>query len=244
MSIILPELDRPCAVGRPTGRPKGYHRWSDLLFVHWRLPPEPIAALLPPGLELDTWQGEAWIGLVPFRMSGVRPWWSPWGAAFPETNVRTYVRVQGGDLGVWFFSLEAGHRWAVSIARAWWGLNYHRAAMKVERRGDRVQYQSRRCVNPDAYCDIDAVIGGAAYHARPGTLEHFLIERYVLYTRSRAGRLFRGRVHHARYCLRPARLLRLEESLLAANGIWPSEPPCHVVACDDVAVEIFPLQSV
>lgn len=244
MSIVLPELKESCAVGRPAGRPQGYHRWSDLLFVHWRLPPEPIAALLPPGLELDTWQDQAWVGLVPFRMSGVRPWWSPWGPAFAETNVRTYVRCRNREPGVWFFSLEAGNRLAVSVARACWGLNYHRAQMAVVRQNDRLHYQSRRCANAGASCHLEAAVVGAAYHARPGTLEPFLIERYALYTRTRAGRLFRGRVHHAPYQIRPARLLRLEESLLAANGISPSEAPCHVVACDDVAVEIFPLQSV
>ena len=241
MSILVPETDRLSPVRRPPGRPKGYHRWSDLLFLHWRLPPEPIAALLPPGLTLDTWQGDAWVGLVPFRMSSVRPWWSPWGAAFPETNVRTYVHCRGRDPGVWFFSLEASHRLAVCIARACWGLNYHRARMNVERQGDRLRYRSRRTADDGVGCRIEATLDGAAFHAQPETLEHFLVERYVLYTRSRAGRLFRGRVHHAPYLLRPARLVRLEESLLAANGIVCSQPPCHAVACGEVDVEVFPL---
>ncbi len=244
MSILSLDTDQLSAARRPPGRAKGYHRWSDLLFVHWRLPAEPVAALLPPGLALDTWQGDAWVGLVPFRMSGVRPWWSPWGAAFPETNVRTYVHFEGRDPGVWFFSLEASHRLAVSIARAYWGLNYHHARMKVEWRPNRIRYESRRTADGSVFCDIEAMVDGASFYAQPDTLEHFLIERYMLYTRSGAGRLFRGRVHHERYRLHAAHLLRLDESLLAANGIQSGGSPDHVVACGDVDVEILPLVPV
>ncbi|HEX5447448.1 MAG TPA: DUF2071 domain-containing protein [Pirellulales bacterium] len=241
MSIVLAEIDRRSATRRPPGRPRGYHRWSDLVFIHWRLPAEAVAPLLPAGLTLDTWQGDAWVGLVPFRMSGVRPWWSPWGAAFPETNVRTYVHFRGRDPGVWFFSLEASHRLAITIARNCWGLNYHHARMSAARQGNRVQYESRRSADGGVFCRIEATWEGAAFRAQPDTLEHFLVERYVLYARSRTGRLFRGRVHHAPYVLQEARLMRLEQSLLAANGIRCAEPPCHVLASREVDVEIFPL---
>lgn len=241
MSLVLPEIDRVSPARRPPGRAKGHHRWSDLLFVHWRLPAEPVAALLPAGLTLDTWQGDAWVGLVPFRMSGVRPWWSPWGAAFPETNVRTYVHFRGGEPGVWFFSLDASHRLAIHVARRCWGLNYHHARMSVERRRDQVCYESRRSADGGAFCRVEAAFEGPTFRARPGTLDHFLVERYVLYAGSHSGGLFRGRVHHRPYGLQSARLLSLDESLLAANGIQRHRSPDHVIACGNVDVEVFPL---
>ena len=175
--------DRLSPARRPEGRPAGYQRWSDLLFVHWRVPAECVAPLLPGGLTLDTWQDDAWIGLVAFRMSGVRPRWWPWGFHFPETNVRTYVHHRGRDPGVWFFSLEATNWLAVSVARALWRLNYYLARMNVVREGDRLWYASRR--RDGAASDVRAVVGdhpeaAPTGYAKPGTLEHFLVERYIL----------------------------------------------------------------
>ena len=238
--------DRLSTARRPEGRPAGYQRWSDLLFVHWRVPAELIAPLLPDGLTLDTWQDDAWIGLVAFRMSGVRPRWWPWGFRFPETNVRTYVHHRGRDPGVWFFSLEATNWLAVRVARALWRLNYYHAQMSVVREGDRLWYASRRRSRDGAACDVCAVVGGCpdaapAGRAEPGTLEHFLVERYILYTRSSGGGLWRGQVHHAPYLLQSAKLTYLEESLLAASGIVVADGPCHVLYSPDVSVEIFPL---
>jgi uncharacterized protein YqjF (DUF2071 family) len=108
--------------------------WHDLLFAHWPLPTEALAPLLPDGVELDLFDGEAWLGIVPFRMSGVRlrrlpP--LPGTGAFPELNVRTYVRA-GGKPGVWFFSLDARSALAVAIARAWFRLPYHRGLLRGE----------------------------------------------------------------------------------------------------------------
>lgn len=238
--------DRLSPAHRPEGRPAGYQRWSDLLFVHWRVPAERIAPLLPDGLTLDTWQGDAWIGLVAFRMSGVRPRWWPWGFRFPETNVRTYVHHRGRDPGVWFFSLEATNWLAVRVARALWRLNYYHSQMSVAREGDRLRYCSRRRNRDGAASDVRVVVGdppeaAPAGHAEPGTLEHFLVERYFLYTRSPSGRLWRGQVHHAPYILQSAKLTYLEESLLAASGIVVADGPCHVLYSQDVSVEIFPL---
>jgi len=250
MSQSLAELDRLAPTHRPAERAIGYHRWRDLLFVHWRLPADEIARLLPPGLSLDAWEGDAWVGLVPFRMSGVRPWWSPGGFAFAETNVRTYVHCEGRDPGVWFFSLDAANSLAVRIARRRWGLNYFRAAMSLERHGDRVRYRSRRLWpgQSGASLAIDAEIGPPLpapqpCQPAPGTLEHFLAERYVLYA-VRRGRLMRGQVHHAPYPLRSARAANCDESLLAANGIRVESPPRHLMFSEGVDVEIFPLRDV
>ncbi|HVW37531.1 MAG TPA: DUF2071 domain-containing protein [Pirellulales bacterium] len=255
MSLAVADLDRLAPTHRPAERAIGYHRWRDLLFLHWRLPAEQIARLLPPKLALDTWEGDAWVGLVPFRMTDVRPWWSPWGFAFAETNVRTYVHREGREPGVWFFSLDAANSLAVLVARRRWGLNYFRAAMSLERRGDRVQYRSRRLWpgQSDASLAIDAEIGPplparqlgqpTPGRATPGTLEYFLAERYLLYA-VRRGRLLRGQVHHASYPLRLAQATSCDESLLAANGIRAESPPCHAMFSEGVDVEIFPLRDV
>jgi hypothetical protein len=175
-------------------------------------------------------------------MSGVRPRWWPWGATFLETNVRTYVHSQGRDPGVWFFSLEANHRLAVKIARAWWHLNYHLAEMTRQRDGDVLRYQSRRRSSPQGGSSIEGRVQQLtpAKTTQVGTLEHFLIERYLLYAGT-ADKLWRGQVHHRPYLVQPAELIHLEESLLAANGMTVVEAPCHVLYSARVDVEVFPL---
>jgi uncharacterized protein YqjF (DUF2071 family) len=245
MTSLTAELDRIAPSRRPRGQPAGYHRWSDLVFIHWRLPADEIAPLLPPQLTLDTWQGDAWVGLVPFRMSGVRPWWWPRGAAFLETNVRTYVHFRGRDPGVWFFSLEANHRLAVMVARACWHLNYYWAEMTLRREGDVLTYASQRRAAGGSSSRIVARIRAATppCQAATDTLEHFLVERYLLYAVG-AGRLWRGQVHHQPYVLQPAELIDLQESLLATNGIDVSDGPCHLLYSPRVDVEVFPLVGV
>ena len=236
------EIDRVSPSYRPEGRLAGYHTWSDLLFVHWRLAADEIAPLLPPCLELDTWQGDGWIGLVPFRMSGVRPRWWPWGCTFLETNVRTYVHRGGRDPGVWFFSLEANHWLAVKAARAAWHLNYHLSRMTFEKTGDVFRYSGHRRAGPATGSRVDARVTADTPQrtAVIGSLDHFLVERYFLYAAA-GRRLWRGQVHHRPYLLQPAGLLYLEESLLAADGIRAAEPPCHVVFSPRVDVEVFGL---
>src|SRR6266853_5171640 len=185
-------IDRISPNVRPAGRPIGYHRWTNLLFVHWRLPAAVVSPLLPTDLTLDTWEDDAWVGLVPFRKSRVRPWWSPpvpGISYFCETNVRTYVHFRARDPGVWFFSLDASNSLAVRIARWRWHLPYFRSQMSLERTGDKVSYASRRLWPgmAGAACHIRAVIDATLGHedpdsplpagrALPGTLEHFLIE--------------------------------------------------------------------
>lgn len=247
-------LDRISPSQRPPTAAAGYHTWSDLLFIHWRVPVSVLRPWLPAELTIDTYDGSAWLGLVPFRMFGVRPWWScsVWGISdFPETNVRTYVHFQGRDPGVWFFSLDAAKLLAVSLARYGWGLNYHWARMSVQRDGSRIAYRSRR-VTSGVRCDVDAEIGegfangraqGDTMVARPGSLEHFLVERYLLYAR-RYGKLYRGQVHHRPYPLRSAQLLNLNQGLLAANQLPVTDDPCHVIYSPGVSVEVFNLSRI
>jgi uncharacterized protein YqjF (DUF2071 family) len=253
-------IDRISPSVRPAGRPIGFQRWTNLLFVHWKLPAELVQPFIPPELMLDTWEGQAWVGLVPFYMSGVRPWWSPpipGVSSFCETNVRTYVHYRGRDPGVWFLSLEAARSLAVRVGRWRWHLPYFRAEMNLARQGDSIAYNSRRLWPgvAGAGCRIHAEIGPLLGHdipdrelpagrALPETLEHFLVERYILYAQETPGRLRAGRVHHVPYPVRSARLEEFHDSLLPAAGINPLAPPCHTAFCDGVEVDIFPLEPV
>ena len=236
-------------------RPVGYQSWHDLLFVHWRVDADVCQRLLPASLEVDTWQGSAWIGLVAFHMSGVRPRWFPaipYVSRFPETNLRTYVRSGKDEPGIWFFSLEAARLPAVLAARASWRLPYHWARMRVNWQGGRVRYTSRRLFDgggdgASLVAEIeppgdpgDVVDRPAA----PGTLEQFLIERYVFYNLDRRGRLQQGRVRHRPYPLRAARLVSIDESLTAASGLAVQGPPEHVVFSPGLDVEIVGLRTV
>jgi uncharacterized protein YqjF (DUF2071 family) len=243
-------IDRIAPRRRPDRQPVMYQEWYHLLFVHWEVPAEPLRALLPAGLDLDTYDGRAYVGLVPFTMRGVRPRRFPsvpWLSSFHETNVRTYVHRDGRDPGVWFFSLDAANPAAVALARAWFGLPYYHARMCVEvddrgAPGPSLTYVSERVrgAHRTALSEVRARVVGPVEPAEPGSLEEFLVERYLLYSTPR-GHLRRGQVHHAPYPLRRAELNTLDETLLAASGIErpDAEPLVHYAA--GVRVEVFGL---
>lgn len=226
-------------------------RWEELLFLHWPVDAAMLRELIPSELELDTFEGQAFVGLVPFTMSGVRPVFVPPFAPlsdFHETNVRTYVHVRGRDPGVWFFSLDAANSIAVRIARAWYKLPYHYARMELEREliHNVVTYRSERRWPDPLPATIRAryEVTGPIEPAKPGTLEHFLAERYVLYAKSDEG-LFLGRVHHLPYPLQAARLIELDESLLRAAKIRrPAGPPPLVHYASGVDVDVWALEPV
>lgn len=200
MIAPVDSIDRLAPTRRPPGRAAFHQRWAELLFLHWELPPAVLTALLPAGLTLDTFEGRAYVGVVPFTMTGIRPWWAPplpWLSAFHEVNVRTYVHHGGRDPGVWFLSLDAANGLGVWVARTLFHLPYHHARMSLRHQGDSVVYHSARR-RGGAGCAFRYAITGAPAAAAPGTLEHFLAERYLLYA-VRRGRLLRGRVHHAPY---------------------------------------------
>ena len=160
--------------------------WHDLLFAHWPLPVEELRRRVPPQLNLDTFDGSAWVGVVPFRMSGIRPRHLPavpWLSAFLELNVRTYVTV-GGLSGVYFFSLDAGNPVAVALARAIFKLPYFRARMRLSNRDGGVQYNSQRTHAGAPRAELRAWYRptGPAFSATAGSLEWWLTERYCLYT--------------------------------------------------------------
>ena len=200
-----------------------FQRWHELLFAHWPVPAEPLRARLPAGLELDTFEGEAWLGVVPFRMSAVRLRGAPalpGVSAFPELNLRTYVR-RGEQRGVWFFSLDAASALAVRAARLWFHLPYFEARMTCDGRADGVHYRSERTHRgaPAAALVARYAPRAAVELARPGSLEHFLTARYCLFAATRRGALLRGDIHHEPWPLQRAEAELERETLAQASGL-------------------------
>ena len=220
--------------------------WHDLLFAHWPIDPAPMRALMrpyiPAALQIDTFDGQAWIAVVPFRMSGVRLRATPalpWLSAFPELNVRTYV-VADRKPGVWFFSLDARNPAAVASARAWFHLPYFRARMKCEDRDGRIHYSSERTHHGASPGALRVSYRPAAeiFEAKPGTLEHFLTERYCLSSTNPRGRLYRGEIHHQPWQLQIAEANFQQNSMTEAAAIaLPSQKPLlHFARRQDVVV--------
>lgn len=242
--MIIQEIDRITPTLRPAQPIVGYQRWRDLLFLHWPVPVEVLHRLVPEPLSIDTYEGVAYVGLVPFWMIGVRPSWAPERLAFRflETNVRTYTHLDGRDPSVYFFSLEAASRVAVAVARAQFGLPYFWARMGLRRDGAKIEYRSRRIFGGRARTCVLFEPGEPLGAAAPGSLEHFLIERYYLHVQ-RGGRLWRGQVHHSAYPVQRATLLGLHDELIGAAGIPPPDgPPLLVHYVKGVDVNIHGLQ--
>jgi uncharacterized protein YqjF (DUF2071 family) len=234
-----------------------FMRWHDLLFLHWPVGAARVRPYVPPGLEVEEFGGSAWLGVVPFTMTGVRHRLGPpvpGLSAFPELNVRTYVRAErGGRPAVWFFSLDASSRVAVTVARKAFGLAYMNAVMRVRREGGVVRYESRRTGPHSALAFGETTareaefrgayrpIGDAAAPAR-GSLEEFLTNRYCLYA-WRRGRLMRAEIHHGPWPLAPAEAEVETNTMGAPLGIdlaaleRESGPPLrHYAAGMDVVV--------
>ena len=217
-------------------------RWHDLLFAHWRCPLTELRRLIPEPLEIDTFDGSAWIGIVPFVMSNTRPRFSPIAmTGFPELNVRTYVR-HGDEEGVWFFSLDASNPLAVRAARAAVHLPYYdaRMGMKVAPDGS-VAYHSERTHRgaPPAVFDATYRPEGEAHRAAPGTLEHFLVERYELFSTSRRG-LLHVTIAHPPWPLQRASARIERSTMAAAAGIALTGHPAHLHFAARVDVRTWP----
>ncbi len=240
--IAKSSIDRIAPSRRPHGRAAGYHRWRDLLFLHWPVPAELLRPLVPATLELDSFDGTAYVGVIPFRLRGVRSRWWPWPLAlnFLETNVRTYVRC-GGVPGIYFFSLDANSRLAVWGAQCLWGLPYHYAYMSFERRGQEMSHETCRA-SDGARHRVHFRIGELLGPSRPGTIEHFLLERYWLFV-ARGGGLLGGQVHHVPYPAQAAQVLCVHDDLIGAAGLpQPAGPPTFAHYAAGVDVEIFGLK--
>jgi uncharacterized protein len=192
--------------------------WNDLLFAHWPVLPETLRPLVPSVLPLDSFGGQCWAAVTPFHMSGVRARWMPplpGLSAFPELNVRTYV-IYGGKPGVYFFSLDAGSRVAAWVARMTYHLPYFHGRMSVAEDDGWIRYHSVR--NSGAELDGRYRPTGPIQLRERGTLEHWLTERYCLYTIVRNS-VYRSEIHHEPWPLQDARGEFSVNTMAAAAGI-------------------------
>ena len=249
LSILLPVeewiqrqlLERQPCIGRPSIL---FQQWVNLLFLHWMIAPEIIQPTLSRGLTVDTYQGMAWVGIVPFCMRRVRPTILPLLASdFAELNLRTYVRDYNGTPGIWFYSLDANHPLAVMMARRFFALPYTDAKMRVEVRDEDIRY----------FCQRRGSSKILRYQFRPsddlgeakfGSLEFFLIERYRLFA-SRRSQLFTGRVYHSPYQLRRAVVSNIDKDLFALDGLQPpTAPPDSILFSPGVDVTVYPIERI
>ena len=196
--------------------------WHDLLFMHWPVAPDHLRPLIPAALALETFDGNAWLGIVPFHMTGIRlrgfpP--LPGLSAFPELNVRTYVR-NGDKPGVWFFGLDAASRLAVTLARRWYHLPYFHARMSVGIEGGEIRYACERAHRGEPSASFRATYrpSGDVIRAQLGTLEFFLIERYCLYA-ARGNTIFCGEIDHPPWPLQPAEASIELNTMAACHGV-------------------------
>lgn len=252
-------IDRQSPARRPSGKPRGYQKWRSLLFMHWPIPVDWMRSLVPEPLELDLFDGTAYVGVVPFAMYEVRPAWCParLGFNFLETNVRTYV-VHRDEPGVYFFSLDAANRIAVWAARTLWGLPYFRAnmtaAMKVDDHwrslssdlsdpsGHALRYSSIR-PGDRAGLQVDGRVGESIDSSDPQSLEFFFLERYLLFV-ERRGVIHRGQVYHSPYPAYTAEVHSVSNRLLHEAGIdqHADTMPPYAHFSPGVDVEIFDLR--
>ncbi|HEX4714692.1 MAG TPA: DUF2071 domain-containing protein [Ktedonobacteraceae bacterium] len=221
--------------------------WHELLFEHWPIAPEIMRTLVPACLEIDTFERNAWIGVVPFHMSGVRPRGippSPGISAFPELNVRTYV-VKNGMSGVYFFSLDADNPLAVALARSLFYLPYFNARMRSRRVDDTIHYTSVRTHRNAPAAEYRARYQAIApiVWARPGSLEAWLTERYALYTTA-GSQLYRGDIHHLPWPLQMAEIEVECDTMALSHGIHlpDTAPLLHYAQRQDVL--IWPLRRI
>jgi uncharacterized protein YqjF (DUF2071 family) len=238
-------IDRVAPARRPVGWPVvNYQEWRSLLFLHWPVPVEALRPLVPKRLTLDLYEGEAYVGVIPFLVQRLWPVGVPraLGFGFLETNCRTYVHLQGRQPGVYFFSLDAASPLAVAGARAAFGLPYFFAGMRMERHDGLVEYRLRRrsLLGRAPGLNVRYEIGEPLGSSEPGTLQHLLIERYLLHVeRPLAGGLWTTQVHHRPYPVRAARVLELQDELVGAAGLPEPGGPPIVHYSPGVDVEVF-----
>ncbi|HEX8560344.1 MAG TPA: DUF2071 domain-containing protein [Pyrinomonadaceae bacterium] len=240
-------LDRLSVRRRPAGLPLMRQWWGRLLFMHWPVEVSALRRLVPPQLSIDTFGGQAWVGVVPFRMWGVRASFAPpvpGLSSFLELNVRTYVHHRGVP-GVWFCSLDIDSAVARWGGRQFYHLPYHTAGMEMRRRANRIEFASRRLAGDAPPADFRAAwaVGEPLPAAEPDSLEFFLTERYCLYTVNRE-QLYRCRVFHEPWPLRAAAVEAHESTMLEALGVaQPAGAPLAHYA-EELKVDIWPLLRV
>ena len=222
-----------------------YHRWESLLFLHWRLPAARVQQTLPARLTVDTFDGAAYLAIVPFWMRNVRPVGVPavpWISHFDELNVRTYAYDRDGVPGVWFYSLDCNQPLAVLAARLSTGLPYMHAAMRATR-GEFVDYSCRRRGSDETahyrYREV-----GDAHEAEPGSFEFFVLERYYLFAQ-RGRSLVRGQVAHAPYRFRQAEVAQCSTVPARLDGFSEIvDAPMHTCCADGFDVNVYATEKI
>jgi uncharacterized protein len=220
---------------RRVDRPLMLQDWRDVCFLHWRAVPEELTQKLPRGLQLDTFDGSAWLGLTPFRVEKFRPRFLPafpWLSSFAEMNVRTYVRGPDGEPAVWFFSLEADRLLATVGANLAFSLPYKWASVNFASSASRIDFRLKR---RGVEVELSYTVG--AHVSRPSEFEKFLTARFKLFTVI-DGRLHSVQIEHAPWPIHQATLLNVRETLTASLGLWhlPSTP--HLMFSPGVATRI------
>lgn len=221
-------------------------RWAELGFFHWDVSPDLITPRLPKGLHADTFDGRAWLGVVPFLMQRIRPIGIPplpWFSWFHELNLRTYVHDDNGTPGVWFFSLDCNQPLAVEIARRFFHLPYQHAKMHSISSKQSVEYYSQRKNHPSGEAKFIYPRPVAPKSAVEGSLEWFLVERYTLFSTDPEGNIYSGRVHHTPYQIEPMAHGECSTLPFQLNGFSePGTPPVSMISAKPVDVTVYPLK--
>jgi len=245
------EQTRLAARERPKGRkPVMYQTWKELLFLHWEIAPEVIQKTLPEGLHVDTFEGKTYIGIVPFFMRNIRPAYLPavpWISNFLETNVRTYVHDENGNPGVWFYSLDANQGLAVWLARTFFKLPYFKATMSAKWQKDKTAllYKTRRNgAKKGSFFNYETE--GNYREAVEGTLEFFLLERYLLFSwNARKKQLMKGQVVHVPYQFTETKVDQWDDELLLLNQFKSTKrPPDIMQYAPGVDVDVYAIEKV
>ena len=214
-------------------------RWQDLAFFHWPIEPALLSGRLRHPVALDTFDGQAWIGITPFRMTQVRPAWAPplvGVSTFPELNVRTYVIAEGIP-GIWFLSLDAMQWLAVQAARKLLSLPYHYTRARIKATANDVRWQSERSGgNPPGRFAAKYRPTGEPYLARPGEFDFWFAERYCLYNVTARGTVYRMAISHPPWPLQMAEAEVAENTMFEANRLPSAVPELTVHFARDVDV--------
>ncbi len=244
------ESERLALTERPDGMPIMHQNWGKLLFMHWRIAPEDLRPHIPARLTIDTFDDSAWIAVTPFTIWDMRPL-PPYAPPVPglsamhELNVRTYVHLDGVP-GVWFFSLDANSSLAVMGARLVYHLPYYNAEIELDQQGEAIHYTLRRTEQEQpvqAEFKASYGIGERLPEAEPGTLEFFLVERYLLYA-ARDEQLYSARIHHQPWPLRRASLSSFASTMIEADGIETPQGQPLLHYAEEVNVDIWPPEKV
>lgn len=239
-------IDRLSIRSRPPGQPVMHQNWGKLLFMHWRFDAARLRPLIPAGLEIDTFDGSAWIAIVPFTMWDIRAF-PPYVPAVPglsamhELNVRTYV-VLNGTPGVWFFSLDCNSAAAVFGARTFYYLPYYNADLTLEQEGSTINYSLTRTDKPAGTFCASWNIGLSLPTSTPDSLEFFLTERFCLFSEHK-GDLYRSTIHHEAWPLQTATLNSHSSTMIEVLNLpEPTEAPLLHYA-EEISVDIWKLEK-